>query len=165
MALIEELSHGIAQPFRDQQKQRIQRTFVSGSDAAEARLSRGKNNNVNQTNPQSFYDPRVFTFQHNCFLGPKRKVGKEDHNKVHPTKLPFCKYGNFVPASASDSHDEDNKNSELEKEEKEHITSLSKKLSSDDCQIIPKSISKPKELNAKGKNEFKEKSLFLLFFE
>ena len=47
MELIEELSHGIAQPFRDQQKQRIQRTFVSGSDAAEARLSRGKNNNVN----------------------------------------------------------------------------------------------------------------------
>ena len=46
MALIEELSHGIAQPFRDQQKQRIQRTFVSGSDAAEARLRRGKNNYV-----------------------------------------------------------------------------------------------------------------------
>ena len=42
MELIEELAFGIAQPFRDQQKERIQRTFVSGSDAAEARLKRGK---------------------------------------------------------------------------------------------------------------------------
>ena len=41
MELIEELAFGIAQPFRDQQKERIQRTFVSGSDAAEARLKRG----------------------------------------------------------------------------------------------------------------------------
>ena len=49
MALIEELAHGIAQPFRDQQKQRIQRTFVSGSDAAEARLRRGRNDKINLT--------------------------------------------------------------------------------------------------------------------
>ena len=42
MELIEELSFGIAQPFRDQQKERIQRTFISGSDAAETRLKRGK---------------------------------------------------------------------------------------------------------------------------
>lgn len=44
MELIEELSYGIAQPFRDQQKDRIKRTFVSGSDAAEARLKRGNFN-------------------------------------------------------------------------------------------------------------------------
>ena len=41
MELIEELSHGIVQPFREQQKERIQRTFVSGADAAGARLKRG----------------------------------------------------------------------------------------------------------------------------
>ena len=54
MELIEELSHGIAQPFRDRQKQRIQRTFVSGSDAAEARLKRGNiKNMINTTSSQS----------------------------------------------------------------------------------------------------------------
>ena len=41
MELIEELSHGIIQPFREEQKRRIQRTFVSGSDAAEAKVSKG----------------------------------------------------------------------------------------------------------------------------
>ena len=42
MELIEELSHGIIQPFREEQKHRIKRTFVSGSDAAEAKMSKRK---------------------------------------------------------------------------------------------------------------------------
>ena len=41
MELIEELAHGIVQPYRDQQKSRIQRTFVSGSEAAGAKVVKG----------------------------------------------------------------------------------------------------------------------------
>ena len=41
MELIEELSHGIVEPFREEQKGRIHRTFVSGSDAAEAKVAKG----------------------------------------------------------------------------------------------------------------------------
>ena len=56
MELIEELSHGIVQPFRDKQKLRIQRTFVSGSDAAEARLKRGiKKVMINKISYQSYF--------------------------------------------------------------------------------------------------------------
>ena len=41
MELIEELSHGIVEPYREKQKSRIQRTFVSGSDAAGAKVTKG----------------------------------------------------------------------------------------------------------------------------
>ena len=42
MELVKELSHGIVQPYRDQQKSRIQRVFISGSQAAEAKIKKGK---------------------------------------------------------------------------------------------------------------------------
>ena len=41
MELIEELSHGIVEPYREKQKSRIQRTFISGSDAAGAKVTKG----------------------------------------------------------------------------------------------------------------------------
>ena len=41
MGLVEELGHGIVQPYREQQKGRIQRVFVSGSDAAGAKIGKG----------------------------------------------------------------------------------------------------------------------------
>lgn len=42
MDLVEDLSYGIVQPYREEQKSRLQRTFVSGSDAAGAKVNRGK---------------------------------------------------------------------------------------------------------------------------
>ena len=42
MDLVEELAFGIVQEYRESQKGRLKRTFVSGSDAAGARVNRGK---------------------------------------------------------------------------------------------------------------------------
>ena len=42
MDLVEEMSFGIVQPYREEMKGRLKRTFVSGSDAADARVNRGK---------------------------------------------------------------------------------------------------------------------------
>ena len=40
MDLVEELSFGIVQEYREQQKGRLQRTFVSGSAAASGKVNR-----------------------------------------------------------------------------------------------------------------------------
>ena len=42
MELVEELAFGIIQDHREIQKNRLQRTFVSGSDAANGKVNRGK---------------------------------------------------------------------------------------------------------------------------
>ena len=42
MELVEELSFGVVQDYREQQKGRLQRTFVSGSTAAAGKVNRGK---------------------------------------------------------------------------------------------------------------------------
>ena len=41
MEIVDELSFGIVQEYREQQKGRLQRTFVSGSAAASGRVNRG----------------------------------------------------------------------------------------------------------------------------
>ena len=42
MELVEELAYGVVQEYRQQQKGRLQRTFVSGAAAAGAKVNRGK---------------------------------------------------------------------------------------------------------------------------
>ena len=42
MELVEELAFGVVQEYREQQKGRLKRTFVSGADAAGAKVNRGK---------------------------------------------------------------------------------------------------------------------------
>ena len=42
MELVEELAFGVVQDYREQQKGRLQRTFVSGSTAAAGKVNRGK---------------------------------------------------------------------------------------------------------------------------
>lgn len=42
MDLVEELAFGVVQEYRESQKNRLQRTFVSGSAAAGAKVNRGK---------------------------------------------------------------------------------------------------------------------------
>ncbi len=42
MDLVEDMAFGIVQNYREEQKGRLQRTFVSGSDAAGAKVNRGK---------------------------------------------------------------------------------------------------------------------------
>ncbi len=44
MDLVEDLAYGIVQDYREEQKSRLQRTFVSGSAAAGAKVNRGKAN-------------------------------------------------------------------------------------------------------------------------
>ena len=41
MDLVEEMAFGIVQPYRESQKDRLQRTFVSGSAAASGKVNRG----------------------------------------------------------------------------------------------------------------------------
>ncbi len=41
MERVEELSYGIIHEFREQQKKKLKRTFVSGSDAAVGKVNRG----------------------------------------------------------------------------------------------------------------------------
>ena len=40
MDLVEELAFGIVEPYRESQKNRLQRTFVSGSAAASGKVNR-----------------------------------------------------------------------------------------------------------------------------
>lgn len=40
MDLVEEMAYGVVQPFREQQKHRLKRTFISGADAAESKINR-----------------------------------------------------------------------------------------------------------------------------
>ncbi|XP_040583078.1 uncharacterized protein [Lepeophtheirus salmonis] len=47
MELVEELSFGIVQEYRDSQKNRLQRTFVSGSSAAGNKVNRTKRQKIN----------------------------------------------------------------------------------------------------------------------
>jgi hypothetical protein len=42
MDIVEELAFGIVQQYREEQKGRLQRTFVSGSDAANRKVNRAK---------------------------------------------------------------------------------------------------------------------------
>ena len=42
MELVEEMAYGIVQTYREEQKNRLQRTFVSGADAAGAKVNRLK---------------------------------------------------------------------------------------------------------------------------
>lgn len=42
MELVEELAFGVVQEYRESQKNRLKRTFVSGSDAAGAKVNRKK---------------------------------------------------------------------------------------------------------------------------
>jgi len=62
MERVEELSYGIIHEFREQQKTKLKRTFVSGSDAAVGKVNRGDkiikndNNNLCQL-------PLFFSFQ------------------------------------------------------------------------------------------------------
>ncbi len=42
MDTVEELSYGVVNEYREKQKGQLQRTFVSGSDAAGARVNRTK---------------------------------------------------------------------------------------------------------------------------
>ena len=42
MDLVEELAYGIVQTYREEQKGRLQRTFVSGADAAGAKVNKTK---------------------------------------------------------------------------------------------------------------------------
>jgi hypothetical protein len=44
MDLVEELSYGVVQEFREKQKNILKRTFVSGSDAAESKVNRRGSN-------------------------------------------------------------------------------------------------------------------------
>ena len=49
MELVEELAFGIVQDHRECQKKRLQRTFVSGSDAANGKVNRSKKPKTSQT--------------------------------------------------------------------------------------------------------------------
>ena len=42
MELVEEMAYGIVQEYRESQKNRLQRTFVSGKDAASGKVNRGR---------------------------------------------------------------------------------------------------------------------------
>ena len=42
MEEVEELAYGIVQEYRESQKNRLQRTFVSGSAAASGKVNRGR---------------------------------------------------------------------------------------------------------------------------
>jgi hypothetical protein len=42
MELVEEMAYGIVQTYREEQKNRLQRTFVSGADAAGAKVNKLK---------------------------------------------------------------------------------------------------------------------------
>ena len=42
MELVEEMAFGIVQEYRESQKNRLQRTFVSGSAAASGKVNRGR---------------------------------------------------------------------------------------------------------------------------
>jgi len=42
MELVEEMAYGVVQTYREEQKNRLQRTFVSGADAAGAKVNRLK---------------------------------------------------------------------------------------------------------------------------
>jgi len=68
--LVDEMSFGIVQPFREQQKGRLKRTFISGADAAEVKMNKKKLNSL----------------------------GNNSWNKSQ-NKSTSSKYGNFVPAS------------------------------------------------------------------
>ncbi len=46
MDLVEDLAFGVVQEYREQQKNRLKRTFVSGSTAAGDRVNRGKKRKV-----------------------------------------------------------------------------------------------------------------------
>lgn len=72
-----------------------------------------------------------------------------------PTKKSLCKYGYFVPASATNL---ENRNDEISKddeciEKSEKI--LSKDIFSDECQIISQNISTQNESSTKGNIEIR----------
>ena len=46
MELVEELAFGVVQDYREQQKGRLKRTFVSAADAAGAKVNRSKNRKI-----------------------------------------------------------------------------------------------------------------------
>ena len=87
------------------------------------------------------------------FVGPKRKLVKENENNASPAKVPFCKYGNFVPASSASSPDEYEENSKADEDNKETKLPLPINSSSDDCQIVSESFSKQKESNTIGNDD------------
>ena len=53
MELVEELAFGIVQDHRESQKNRLQRTFVSGSDAANGKVNRSKKAKTSQTEDEN----------------------------------------------------------------------------------------------------------------
>ena len=63
MELVEEMSFGVVQEYRESQKHRLQRTFVSGSDAAEARVNRGLIDSLSQPTDPVSSDPYFHTYR------------------------------------------------------------------------------------------------------
>jgi len=78
--VVDEMSFGIVQPFREQQKGRLKRTFISGADAAEVKMNKKKLNSR----------------------------GNNSWNKSQNKSI-TSKYGNFVPASIENTSNATNK--------------------------------------------------------
>ena len=85
METIEEMSFGIVQPYRESQKNRLQRTFVSGSDAASGKVNRSK-----PGKPKWIVKWQTFwVFLTALFvLGLKRKLEINDDETVPAKKIP-----------------------------------------------------------------------------
>ena len=112
MELVEELAFGVVQEYREQQKGRLQRTFVSGSTAAAGKVNRGKPGVPKEIKwePYSIFITfykyiHVLTIEFmNCNLVQKRKI---DDNKEHQPASKQFKYSNFVSANTSATNDKE----------------------------------------------------------
>ena len=90
---------------------------------------------------------------HHYILGSKRKLQKENDSTEPPKKLPFCKYGNFVPATTTDIKDECYDKSKNDEKNQESKIISSKDLLSNDCQSVTKIVTTQNESNSRGRAE------------
>jgi len=84
MELVEELAFGVVQEYREQQKGRLQRTFVSGSTAAAGKVNRvqKRKNDDNKSEQQ----PAAKKFQYNMFVSAGTSSGAENDKKEEKTE-------------------------------------------------------------------------------
>ena len=122
MELVEELAFGVVQEYREQQKGRLQRTFVSGSTAAAGKVNRGKPGVPKETpkwEPYSIFyyilqiHPCILTIEFmNCNLVQKRK-SDDNKSEQQPAAKKF-QYNMFVSAGTSGSAENDKKEEKKE---------------------------------------------------
>ena len=110
MDLVEELSYGVVQEYRERQKNILKRTFVSGSDAAESRVNRrGKSgsfiNDVTHMAPTPLPPPPL-SHRNGCFTYSFIHSVAHVLQSVYPFISPMyilCSLGTTVPHLSADA--------------------------------------------------------------